>query len=71
MNKQNDAHPTAEASTGVPTRAGAIGLESRVLDLERAGNVTNRLRSASDGMTQIGTTRDATDGGYGDGKGAI
>ena len=24
MNKQNDAHPTAEASTGAPTRAGAI-----------------------------------------------
>jgi hypothetical protein len=24
MNKQNDAHPTAEASTGTPTRAGAI-----------------------------------------------
>ena len=24
MNKQNDAHPTAEASTGGPTRGGAI-----------------------------------------------
>jgi len=24
MNKQNDADPTAEASTGAPTRAGAI-----------------------------------------------
>jgi hypothetical protein len=24
MNKQNGAHPTAEASTGTPTRAGAI-----------------------------------------------
>jgi hypothetical protein len=24
MNNQNDAHPTAEASTGAPTRAGAI-----------------------------------------------
>ena len=24
MNQQNDAHPTAQASTGAPTRAGAI-----------------------------------------------
>jgi len=24
MNKQNDAHPTTEASTGAPTRVGAI-----------------------------------------------
>jgi hypothetical protein len=98
MNKQNDAHPTAEASTGAPTRAGAIRrffnawrrweklmdygpydytldrigqLESRVLELERAGNATNRLRRAPDGMTQIGTTRDATNGGYGDGKSAV
>ena len=46
-------------------------LESRVLELERAGNATNRLRSAPDGMTQIGTTGDATDGGYGDGKSAV
>ena len=98
MNKQNDAHPTAEASTGAPTRTGAIRrffqawrswkelvdyspydytldrigqLESRVLELERAGNATNRLRSAPDGMTQIGTTGDATDGGYGVGKSAV
>jgi hypothetical protein len=95
MNKQNDAHPTAEASNGAPTRAGAIRrffnawrrweklmdygpydytldrigqLESRVMELERARNATNRLRSAPDGMTQIGISRDATDGGYGDGK---
>jgi hypothetical protein len=46
-------------------------LESRVLELERAGNATNPLRSAPDGMTQIGTTRDATDAGYGDGKSAV
>jgi hypothetical protein len=46
-------------------------LESRVLELERAGKAANRLRSAPDGMTQIGTTRDATDGGYGDGKSAV
>ena len=98
MNKHDDEHPTAEASTGAPTRAGAIRrffnawgrweklmdygpydytldrigqLESRVLELERAGNATNRLRSAPDGMTQIGTTRDATDGGCGDGKSAV
>jgi hypothetical protein len=98
MNKQSDAHPTAEASTGASSRAGAIRrffnawrrweklmdygpydytldrigqLESRVLELERVGNATNRLRSAPDGMTQIGTTRDATDGGYGDGKSAV
>jgi len=98
MNKQKDAHPTAEASTGASSRAGAIRrffnawrrwekfmdygpydytldrigqLESRVLELERAGNATNRLRSAPDGMTQIGTTGDATDEGYGDGKSAV
>jgi hypothetical protein len=98
MNKQNGAHPTAEASTGASTRAGPIPrffnawrrweklmdygpydytldrigqLESRVLELERAGNATNRLRIAPDGMTQTGTTRDATDGGYGDGKSAV
>ena len=90
MNKQDDAHATAEASTGAPTRTGAIRrffnawrrweklmdygpydytldrigqLESRVLELERAGNATNRLRTAPDGMTQIETTRDATDAG--------
>jgi hypothetical protein len=90
MNKQNDAHSTTGASTGAPTRAGAIRrffnawrrweklmdygpydytldrigqLESRVMELERAGNATSRLRSAPDGMTQIGTTRDAIDGG--------
>lgn len=98
MNKQDDAHPTGKASTGAPTRAGAIRrffnawrrweklmdygpydytldrigqLESRVLELERAGNATNRLRSAPDDMTQIGTTRDATDGGSSDGKSAV
>jgi hypothetical protein len=43
-------------------------LESRVMELERAGNATNRLRSAPDGMKQIGISRDATDIGYGDGK---
>ena len=95
MNKQNDAHATAEASTNVPARLGAIRrffnawrrweklmdygpydytldrigqLESRVVELERAGNATNRLRSAPDGMKQIGISRDATDVGYGDGK---
>ena len=67
MNKQNDAHSNAEASTGAATRAGAIRrffnawrrweklvdyspddytldrigqLESRVLELERARNLT-------------------------------
>ncbi len=81
MNKQNDAHATAEASTGAQARAGAIRrffnawrrwenlmdygpydytldrigqLESRVMELERARNATSRLRSAPDGMTQIG-----------------
>jgi hypothetical protein len=95
MNKQNDAHATAEASTNAPARVGAIRrffnawrrweklmdygpydytldrigqLENRVMELERAGNATNRLRSAPDGVTQIGISRDATDGGYGDGK---
>ncbi len=90
MNKQNDAYPSTEASTGAPTRVGAIPrlfnawrrweklmdygpydytldrigrLESRVMELERARNATSRLRSAPDGMTQIGITRDATDGG--------
>ena len=29
-------------------------LESRVMELERARNATNRLRSAPDGLTQIG-----------------
>jgi len=43
-------------------------LESRVMELERARNATNRLRSAPDGMTQIGISSDATDGGYGDGN---
>ncbi len=44
-------------------------LESRVMELERARNATNRVRSsAPDGMTQIGISRDATNGGYGDGK---
>jgi hypothetical protein len=38
-------------------------LESRVMELERATNATNRSRSASDGMTQIGVTRDANNGG--------
>ena len=98
MNKQNDAHPTAEASTGASTRAGAIRrffnawrhwerlmdyhpydytldrigqLESRVLELERARNATNRLRSAPEGRTQIGTTREAPDGGSGDDKSAV
>ena len=95
MNKQNDAHATAEASTYAPARVGAIRrffnawrrweklmdygpydytldrigqLESRVMELERAGNATGRLRSAPDGMKQIGISRDATDVGYGDGK---
>jgi hypothetical protein len=44
-------------------------LESRVMELERATNATSRLRSAPDGMT--GIPRDATDGGYGDGKVAV
>jgi hypothetical protein len=43
-------------------------LESRVMELERAKNATSRLRSAPDGMTQIGIARDATDGGCADGK---
>ena len=43
-------------------------LESLVMELERAMNATNRLRSAADGMTQIGISRDPIDGGYGDGK---
>ena len=38
-------------------------LESRVMELERVRNVTNRLRSAPDGVMQIGISRDATDGG--------
>jgi len=98
MNKQNDAHPAAEASTAASTRAGAIRrffdawrrwkklmdygpydhaldrigqLESRVMELERARNATSRLRSAPEGMTQIGITRVATDGGYGDGKTSV
>lgn len=95
MNKQNDTHAIAEASTHAPPRVGAIRrffsawrrweklmdygpydytldrigqLESRVMELERAKNATSRLRSAPDGMTQIGMAGDATDGGYGDGK---
>jgi hypothetical protein len=98
MNKQNDAHATAEASTNAPARVGAIRrffnawrrweklmdygpydytldridqLESRVMELERATNATGRLRSVPDGMTQTGIARDATDGGYGDGKVAV
>ncbi len=43
-------------------------LESRVVELERASNATRRLRSAPDGMRQVGTTSDADDGGDGDGK---
>ena len=38
-------------------------LESRVMELERAGNATNRLRSATEDMTQIGITRDANNAG--------
>jgi hypothetical protein len=40
----------------------------RVMELERAGNASNCLRGAPDGMKRIGISRDATDGGYGDGK---
>ncbi|MGA8729653.1 MAG: hypothetical protein WB608_12955 [Terracidiphilus sp.] len=38
-------------------------LESRVMELERAGNATNRLGSATGDMTQIGITRDANNAG--------
>ena len=43
-------------------------LESRVLEVERARNATNRLRSAPDSMTQIGITGDADAGENSDGN---
>ena len=38
-------------------------LESRVMELERVENGTIRSSSATEGMTQIGITRDANNGG--------